>query len=86
MAEAVCALIHGLVGYLDVHEADSPTFQQKKNDRTNYGQQIAVKECQTYRDQRSASKDEYAYTLPFLAGVKSHVGRLEVREQQTQGN
>src|SRR6516162_8107023 len=71
---------------LYVHKSDNPTRQQKKNHGAKYEREAAVDECQTKRNQRSSHEDENASPPLLSACVKSRMRRMEIHEQQSQGN
>jgi hypothetical protein len=68
------------VRYLDVHKADDPTLQQKKNHGAKYEQETAVEERQPQRDQRPGNEDESANAPLLFTGVEPRMGRMEVRK------
>jgi hypothetical protein len=76
----------GSVRYPDVHKADDPTSQQKKNHRAKYEQETGAQKHQNQWDQRRSSEHEYASMPLLFAGVESRMGRLKACKQQSQRN
>src|SRR5215467_11126966 len=71
---------------LDTHKSNDPTRQQKKSYSDKYKHETAAEKCQSQRDQHIGGEEECGHAPLLCRRIKSRMGRLEVRKQQSQGN